>query len=68
MFPNARPATMIRFLASIFRGVHFVLGITAPQPGHDERAFVLIWLAVVGVILVFFVGLIYFIPYIYVRR
>jgi hypothetical protein len=41
------PSTMIRFLASVFRGVHFILGITAPPPGHDERRFVLIWLAAV---------------------
>lgn len=59
---------MIRFLASVFRGVHFILGITAPPPGHEERRFVFIWLAVVGALLIFFGGLLYLIPYLYVHH
>jgi len=35
---------MIRLLAKFFRGVHGVIGITAPPPGHNERFFVLMWL------------------------
>jgi hypothetical protein len=59
---------MIPFLASIFRGVHFILGISAPPPGHDERAFVFIWLGIVGLLLLLFVGAIYLIPQIYVHH
>jgi len=59
---------MIRFLASIFRGIHFILGISAPPPGRGERTFVLIWLAVLGGFLLLFAGAIYFIPYIYLRH
>lgn len=35
---------MIRFLASIFRGLSYVIGITAPPPGQNERLFVFWWL------------------------
>lgn len=35
---------MIRFLASIFRGLSYVIGITAPPPGQNERLFVIWWL------------------------
>jgi hypothetical protein len=59
---------MIHFLASFFRGVHFILGITAPPPGHNERTFVLIWLAVIGVLLLLFGGLLYLIPVLYVHH
>jgi hypothetical protein len=59
---------MIKLLASIFRGVHFMLGITAPPPGRDERRFIFIWLAILAGVLLFFAGLIYFVPYLYVRR
>ena len=59
---------MIHVLASFFRGVHFILGITAPPPGHDERTFVLIWLAVIAALLLVFGGLLYLIPYFYVHH
>ena len=59
---------MIHFLASLFRGVHFILGITAPPPGQNERTFVLIWLGVIGAVLLLFAGMLYLIPYFYVHH
>ena len=59
---------MISFLASIFRGVHFILGISAPPPGHNERVFVFIWLGIVAVLLLLFFGAMYLIPYFYLRH
>ena len=59
---------MIHFLASLFRGVHFILGITAPPPGQNERTFVLIWLGVIGAVLLLFGGMLYLIPYLYVHH
>jgi hypothetical protein len=53
---------MIRFLANLFRGLHWVVGITAPPPDAtraQERNFVLMW---VGVIL-FTVGVLAFFVY-----
>jgi hypothetical protein len=58
---------MIHFLAGLFRGVHFILGITAPPPGHDESIFVLIWLVVIGILLFVFGGMLYLIPHLYVH-
>jgi hypothetical protein len=59
---------MIHFLASLFRGIHFILGITAPPPGQNERTFVLIWLGVIGAVLLLFGGMLYLIPYFYVHH
>lgn len=59
---------MIAFLARVFRGVHFVLGMSAPPPEQDERAFVLAWLAALLVFVAIFAGLLYFIPHFYFRR
>lgn len=59
---------MIAFLARVFRGVHFVLGMSAPPAEQDERAFVLIWLAVLVVFAAIFGGLLYLIPYFYFRH
>ncbi len=50
---------MIPFLAKLFRMVHGVMGITAPEPGKNERAFVVMWL--VG--LVFFALFCWFLFY-----
>jgi hypothetical protein len=58
---------MIKFLAGVFRGVHFMLGITAPPPGENERNFVLAWLGVILFFVVFVVLLFYFIPHLYFR-
>ena len=37
---------MIRFLATLFRTLHFVIGVTAPPPGENDRGFVLMWLGI----------------------
>lgn len=44
---------MISFLAKIFRTVHGIIGITAPEPGKNERAFVFFWLGLIAFILLF---------------
>jgi hypothetical protein len=59
---------MIAFLARLFRGVHFVLGMSAPPPDQDERKFVLVWLAVLAAFVAIFGGLLYLIPYFYIRH
>ena len=37
---------MIRFLANIFRGLSFIIGISAPPPEEDQRPFVFMWLGI----------------------
>jgi len=44
---------MIKLLASIFRGLSFIAGVTAPPPGEDERRFVFLWLTIIGIVVVF---------------
>lgn len=50
---------MIRFLANIFRGLSYIVGITAPAPGKDERTFVFLWLGIIASVAVFSVFLFY---------
>jgi hypothetical protein len=50
---------MISFLANIFRGVSFIMGITAPPPGEDERPFVFLWLGIIVFVAVFVALLFY---------
>lgn len=52
---------VIRFLAGIFRGLSFVVGITAPPPGQDERRFVLLWLGIVAFLILSVAMVFYFI-------
>ena len=60
---------MISLLARFFRGVHFIMGMSAPPPEFDERKFVLVWLGIVAVLLLFFFGVMYLIPHLlYVRH
>lgn len=44
---------MVNFLANLFRMMHRMIGITAPEPGHKERSFVFMWLALVAFVLLF---------------
>jgi hypothetical protein len=37
---------MIKFLANLFRGLSYIIGVTAPPPGPRERPFVLMWLVI----------------------
>ena len=44
---------MIALLAKIFRGLHMIVGITAPGPGQNERSFVLMWLGIIAFVIAF---------------
>jgi hypothetical protein len=57
---------MIKTLASIFRGFSLVFGISAPPPGQDERQFVMLWLGIIAVIILFFVGVLFAISHLHV--
>ncbi len=59
---------MIQFLAKIFRGFHFMFGISAPPPGQNERKFVLAWLGILASLIAFAMILFYAIPYLYFRK
>ena len=59
---------MIQFLAKIFRGFHFMFGISAPPPGQNERKFVLAWLGILASLIAFGMVLFYAIPYLYFRK
>jgi len=57
---------MIKFLAGIFRGFSFIFGITAPEPGQDERLFVYLWLGIIVVVMAFFVLLLFALSHVHV--
>jgi hypothetical protein len=38
---------MIKFLANLFRGVSYIVGVSAPQPGENEHSFVFMWLGII---------------------
>jgi len=60
---------MIKFLAQLFRGLHYIVGISAPPPGTGDRTFVFAWLGGIAFIMAFFVGLVfYIIPFLYFRH
>ena len=59
---------MIHFLAKIFRGFHFIFGISAPPPGHNERTFVFAWLGILASLMAFGIILFYLIPFLYFRK
>jgi hypothetical protein len=44
---------MITLLAKIFRGLHMIVGITAPGTDQNERFFVLMWLGIIASIIGF---------------
>ena len=48
------PGRIVKFLAGIFRGASFVVGISAPAREEDERRFVYLWLAMIGIVIIFF--------------
>jgi hypothetical protein len=59
---------MIKFLAKFFRGLHLILGVSAPPEGQNERSFVLIWLGVLAFLVAFGVALSYLVPYLYFKQ
>lgn len=59
---------MIKLLAKFFRGVHFIIGVSAPPPGQNERSFVLMWLGILAFLATFGALLTYLVPYLYFKR
>jgi hypothetical protein len=60
---------MIKFLAQIFRGLHYIIGISEPRPGTSVRAFVFGWLGAITLIVAFCAVLFYYvIPFLYFKR
>jgi len=60
---------MIKFLAKLFRGLHYIIGISEPPPGTSDRMFVFAWLGGIAFIVAFFlIFLYYIIPFIYLRH
>jgi hypothetical protein len=51
--PEGVAVPMIHLLAELFRMIHRVIGITAPEPGYNERSFVFMWLALIVFFLLF---------------
>jgi hypothetical protein len=51
---------MIKFLAQLFRGLHDVVGISAPPPGTSDRTFVFAWLGGIAFIVAFFLILVFY--------
>jgi hypothetical protein len=59
---------MIKYLARLFRGFHYIIGISEPPPGTSDRSFVFAWLASIAFVIAIFVSLIFFIPLLYFRQ
>lgn len=59
---------MIKFLAQLFRGFHYVVGISAPPPGANDRTFVFAWLGAIAFIVALGTILFYVIPFLYFRH
>jgi hypothetical protein len=59
---------MIKFLAQVFRGLHYVVGISAPSPGTSDRTFVFAWLGGIAFISAFVILIFYVIPFLYFRH
>ena len=59
---------MIKILARLFRGLHYIVGISEPPPGTSDRKFVFAWLAGIAFVAAVFVGLIFMIPFLYFRH
>jgi hypothetical protein len=59
---------MISFLAKFFRGLHLIFGVSAPEPGKDERKFVFLWLGILAFLVGICVLLTYLVPYFYFKQ
>jgi hypothetical protein len=57
---------MIGLLASIFRGLSFIVGVSAPPPEQDQRPFVYMWLGIIVFLLAFCVVLFYAMSHLHV--
>jgi len=59
---------MIKFLARVFRGLHYIVGISEPPPDTSDRKFVFTWLVGIIFVAVVFVSLILLVPLLYFRH
>ena len=59
-------SNMIKKLADLFRGFSLVFGISAPPPDQDQRQFVVLWLGIITVTILFFVGVLFAISHLHV--
>jgi hypothetical protein len=59
---------MIKFLAQLLRGLHYIVGISAPPPDTSDRIFVFAWLGAIAFIVAFGMILFYVIPILYFRH
>jgi hypothetical protein len=57
---------LIRKLGDLFRGLSLVFGISAPPPEQDQRQFVMLWLGIVAVTILFFIGVLFAISHLHV--
>ncbi len=57
---------VIKFLAQVFRGLHYIVGISEPPAGTSDRTFVFAWLGGIAFMVVFAMILMYYIaPFLY---
>jgi hypothetical protein len=59
---------MIKFLARLFRGLHYIVGISEPPPDTSDRKFVFTWLVGIAFVAVVFMSLILLVPLLYFRH
>jgi hypothetical protein len=59
---------VIKFLADLFRGLHYIVGISEPPPNTSDRKFVFNWLVGIAFVAAVFVALVLIIPFLYFRR
>lgn len=69
MIEQNREAAVFKFLAQVFRGFHYIIGISEPPPGTSDRAFVFAWLVGFAFITALFILLVFYvIPFLYFRH
>jgi hypothetical protein len=56
----------IKRLADLFRGFALVFGISAPPPEQDQRQFVMLWLGIIAITILFFIGVLFAISHLHV--
>jgi hypothetical protein len=57
---------MISFLADIFRRMSYVVGISSPPPGEQERQFVFLWLGMIAIVVVASIVFFYLLLHVFV--
>ena len=59
-------SNVVKRLADLLRGFSLVFGISAPPPEQDQRQFVMLWLGIITVTILFFVGVFFAISHFHV--